>query len=41
MSLSLTLVKNEKLEHYIKKTYKHITLRFWAENNVNTLCDWT
>jgi len=40
MSLSLTLVRNEKVEHYIRiKTHKLIILRFWIENGVNTLCD--
>jgi len=38
MSLSLTLIRNEKVEHYIKiKTHKHIALRFWVESDVNAL----
>jgi len=38
--LSLTLVKNEKIEHYIKiKTHKLIVLKFWVENDDNTLYD--
>jgi len=31
VSLSLTLSKNEKVEHHIKmKTHKPIVLRFWV-----------
>jgi len=42
MSLSLTLAKNEKVEHYIMiKTHKLIILRFWVESGVNALCGWT
>ena len=41
MSLSLTLARNEKVEHYIRiKTHKPIALRFWVESGVNTLCGW-
>jgi len=39
-NLSFTLVKNEKVEHYIRiKVHKFIVLRFWVENDVNILCD--
>ena len=39
MSLSPTLTRNEKVEHYIRiKTYKPIALRFWVESGVNVLC---
>jgi len=39
MSLSFTLVRNEKVKHYIRiKTHKSISLRFWVESGVNTLC---
>jgi len=38
VSLSSTLAKNEKVEHYIRiKTYKPIALRFWVESGVNAL----
>jgi len=41
MSLSLKLVKNGKVEHYIKtKTYKLIILRFSVESGINTLYGW-
>ena len=41
MSLSPTLIRNEKVEHYIKiKTHKRIALRFWVESGVNVLCSW-
>jgi len=39
MNLSSTLVRNEKVEHYIKlKTHKPIVLTFWVESGVNVLC---
>ena len=39
VSLSPTLTKNEKVEHYIKiKTHKPIALRFWVESGVSVLC---
>ena len=42
VSLSLTLVRNEKVEHYIRiKIHKLIVLRFWVESDVNTLYGWT
>ena len=42
MSLSLTIARNEKVEHYIRiKTHKLIALRFWVESGVNALCGWT
>jgi len=42
VSLSLTLGRNEKLEHHIRtKTHKPIALRFWVESGVNALCGWT
>jgi len=38
MSLSFTLVRNKKVEHYIKiKVYKFIVLMFWIESDVNIL----
>jgi len=38
VSLSPTLTRNEKMEHYIRiKTHKPITLRFWVESGVNSL----
>jgi len=38
MSLSFTLVRNEKVEYYIKiKVYKFIILKFWVESGVNIL----
>ena len=41
VSLSPTLTKNEKVEHYIRiKTHKPIALRFWVESGVNALCGW-
>jgi len=40
VSLSPTLARNEKIEHYIRiKTHKLIALRFWVESDVNTLCE--
>ena len=37
--LSLTLARNEKVEHYIRiKTHKLIALRFWVESGVSVLC---
>jgi len=40
MSLSPTLIRNEKVEHYIRiKTHKPIVLRFWGESGVSILCD--
>jgi len=42
MSISLTLCKNEKVKHHIRmNTHKIIALKFWVENGVNVLCDWT
>jgi len=43
VSLSLTLSKNEKVEHHITiKVHKHITLRFWVKSGVNFLyVGWT
>ena len=39
VSLSPTLTRNEKVEHYIRiKTHKPIALRFWVESGVNILC---
>ena len=39
--MSLTLARNEKVEHYIRiKTHKPIALRFWVESGVNVLCGW-
>jgi len=39
VSLSPTLTRNEKVEHYIKiKTHKPIALRFWVESGVSILC---
>jgi len=39
VSLSFILVRNKKIEHYIKiKTHKLIVLRFWVESGVNALC---
>jgi len=41
MSLNLTLIRNEKVEHHIRiKTHKLITLRFWVKSDVNALCGW-
>jgi len=41
VSLSPTLTRNEKVEHYIRiKTHKLIALRFWVESGVNALCGW-
>ena len=41
VSLSPTLVRNEKVEYYIRiKTHKPIALRFWDECGVNSLCGW-
>jgi len=41
VSLSPTLARNEKVEHYIKiKTHKPVALRFWIESGVNALCGW-
>jgi len=41
VSLNLILVRNEKVEHYIRiKTHKSIVLRFWVESGVNALCGW-
>jgi len=41
VSLSSTLTRNEKVEHYIKiKTHKPIALRFWVESGVSVLCGW-
>ena len=35
------MVKNEKVEHYIKiKTHKLVVLRFWVESSINVLCSW-
>jgi len=42
VSLSPTLARNEKVEHYIRiKTHKSISLRFWVESGVNASCNWT
>ena len=39
--LSTTLVRNEKVEHYIRiKTHKPIALRFRVESGVSALCGW-
>jgi len=39
VSLSPTLTRNEKVEHYIRiKTHKPIALRFWVESDVSVLC---
>jgi len=39
VSLSPTLTRNEKVEHYIRiKTHKPIVLRFWVESGVSVLC---
>ena len=39
VSLSPTLTRNEKVEHYIRiKTHKPIALRFWVESGVSVLC---
>jgi len=39
VSLSPTLTRNEKVEHYIRiKTHKPIALRFWVESGVSILC---
>jgi len=36
LSLSPTLVRNEKVEHYIRiKIHKPIALRFWVKSDVN------
>jgi len=36
-----TLVRNEKVEHYIRiKTHKLIALRFWVKSGVSVLCGW-
>ena len=41
VSLSPTLARNERVEHYIRiKTHKPFTLRFWVESGVNVLCGW-
>jgi len=41
VSLSLTLARDEKVEHYIRiKTHQPIALRFWIESSVNALCGW-
>jgi len=34
VSISPTLIRNEKVEHYIKiKTHKPIVLRFWVQTS--------
>ena len=39
VSLSPTLTRIEKVEHYIRiKTHKLIALRFWVESGVSVLC---
>jgi len=39
VSLSSTLIRNEKVEHYIRiKTHKPIVLRFWVESDISVLC---
>ena len=41
MSLSPTLTRIEKVEHYIRiKTRKPIALRFWVESGVSALYGW-
>jgi len=41
VSLSPTLDRNEKVEHYIRiKTHKSIALRLLVESGVNSLCGW-
>jgi len=38
MSLSHILVRNDKVEHYLRiKTHELIVLRFWIESGVNVL----
>jgi len=40
VSLSPTLIRIEKIKHYIRiKTHKPIVLRFWVESGVSVLCD--
>jgi len=42
VSLSPTLTRNEKVEHYIRiKTHKPIALRFWVESGVSLLCGYS
>jgi len=39
VSLSPTLIRNEKVEHHIRiKAHKPIALRFWVESGVSILC---
>jgi len=39
VSLSPTLIRIEKIEHYIRiKIHKPIALRFWVESGVSVLC---
>jgi len=41
VSLTPTLARNEKVEHYIRiKIHKLIALRFWVKSGVNALCGW-
>jgi len=41
VSLSLTLIRIEKVEYYIRiKTRKSIVLRSWVESDVNSLYGW-
>ena len=41
VSLSPTLTRIEKVEHYIRiKAHKPITLRFWVESGVSALYGW-
>jgi len=40
VSLNLTLIRNEKVEYYIRiKTHKFIVLKFLVESGVDVLCD--
>jgi len=39
VSLTPTLTRNEKVEHYIRiKTHKPNALRFWVEIGISVLC---
>ena len=41
MNFSITLAKNEKIDHYIRiKTHKSIVLRFQVDSGVNALYSW-
>jgi len=40
VSLSPTLIRNNKVEQYIKiKTHKFSVLKFWVKSDINVLCD--